>query len=186
LFAGRLLGWKGVALAVAAVARLVAAGHNVELDIAGDGPLDGFLKKKIQQLGLSHRVRLLGSIPREQLLRLYGHADLFVFPSMHDAGGTVVLEALSRGLPVICLDLGGPPNFIDGSCGAVVATHERTRHQIEIALADTIAQILAEPGALARLSTGAVQRARERSWENLVQGAYEVVHRRLGWLPVPA
>jgi len=186
LFAGRLLGWKGVALAVGAVAHLVASGREIELDIAGDGPLRGFLIKSISELGLSQRVRLLGNIPRDQLLELYAQADLFVFPSLHDAGGTVVLEALSRGLPVVCLDLGGPPNFIDGTCGAVVATRARSRLEVELAVADAIARIISEPGALARLSVGAVKRAQERSWENLVRGAYVVVHRQLGWLSVKA
>jgi len=186
LFAGRLLGWKGVALAVGAVARLVASGRDVELDIAGDGPLRGFLSKAITELGLRQRVRLLGKIPRDQLFELYAHADLFVFPSLHDAGGTVVLEALSRGLPVVCLDLGGPPNFIDDTCGAVVSTRARSRLEVELAVANAITKIISEPGALARLSEGAVKRAQERSWENLVSGAYALVYRQLGWLPVPA
>ena len=38
---------------------------------------------------------------------LFGSHDLFLFPSLHDSGGFVVLEALSHGLPVVCLDLGG-------------------------------------------------------------------------------
>lgn len=186
LFAGRLLGWKGVALAVGAVGRLVAQGRDVQLDIAGDGPLRPFLDRKIDALGLRQRVRLLGSIPRPDLLTLYAQADLFVFPSLHDAGGTVVLEALSRGLPVVCLDLGGPPNFIDARSGVVVATAGRSREELVQALADAIAQALDQPGRLALLSRGAAEHARQQTWENRVRRAYTLIHRQLGWAPVAA
>lgn len=36
-------------------------------------------------------------------------ADVFLFPSLHDEGGWVVGEALAAGLPVVCIDRGGPP-----------------------------------------------------------------------------
>jgi len=183
LFAGRLLGLKGLSMAVGAMARLKSQGYAVQLDIAGEGPLRTFLTQRIRVLGLTNEVRLLGSLPRAELLCRYGQADLFLFPSLHDSGGTVVLEALSRGLPVICLDLGGPPNFIDDTCGAVVATRGRSRLEVEKALADSVARIIAEPGALKRLSAGAAKRAQDRSWERLVRAAYTLVHRELGWLP---
>ena len=184
LFAGRLLGWKGVSLAVGTVARLVASGRDVQLDIAGDGPLRRFLSRKIEALGLVSRVRLLGAIPRTELLALYARADLFLFPSLHDAGGTVVLEALSRGLPVICLDLGGPPNFIDSRSGVVVSTQGLSREQLEQALADAIAQAIDEPGKLRFLSLGAADHARQQTWDSLVRRAYALIHQRLGWAPV--
>lgn len=183
LFAGRLLGWKGVGLAVGAVARLVAMGRDVQLDIAGDGPLRSFLSRRIHALGLDRRVRLLGVVPREELFKLYAQADLFVFPSLHDAGGTVVLEALSRGLPVICLDLGGPPNFIDARSGVIVSTQDRSREEVVQALADAIAQALDQPGRLALLSRGAAEHARQQSWEVLVRRAYSLIHQRLNWEP---
>ncbi len=181
LFAGRLLAWKGVALALGAVARLVQAGHAVELTIAGDGPMRGYLAEQVDRLGLQGHVRLLGSIPRDELLVIYGQAHLFLFPSLHDAGGTVVLEALSRGLPVICLDLGGPPNFVNPGCGAVVSTLGRSRDEVERALADVVAGVLADPGKLPAWSAGAVEQARRHSWEKLVQRAYAHIGRQLGW-----
>lgn len=181
LFAGRLLGLKGLSMAVGAVAGLRAAGFDVSLDIAGDGPLRPFLRRKIAGLGLGAHVRLLGSLPRDQLLHRYGEADLFLFPSLHDSGGTVVLEALSRGLPVICLDLGGPQNFIDESCGVVVKTAGRSRSEVERALAEAIAAILKKPGELKRLSKGALEQASAKSWENLVTDAYRLIHKKMGW-----
>lgn len=181
LFAGRLLGWKGVALAVGAMAHLVRAGCDVELDIAGQGPLREHLNKQVQRLGLQKRVRLLGMVPRDELWTLYGRADLFVFPSLHDSSGTVVLEALSRGLPVICLDLGGPQNYIDTSSGVVVKSRGLSREGLERALADAIAAVLADPQRLAALSEQAAHHARRQSWEATVEKSYQLIGSRLQW-----
>jgi glycosyltransferase involved in cell wall biosynthesis len=180
LFAGRLLGWKGVAMAVTATSLLVQEGWNVQLDIAGEGPLRNHLAEQVQRLGLQDRVKLLGVIARPDLMALYAQADLFVFPSLHDSGGSVVLEALSRGLPVICLDLGGPKNYVDDESGVVVETGSRTRDALERALAAAIADVLRAPGRLAAMSRGAAAHAKRQSWEATVRRSYEVIGTRLG------
>lgn len=183
LFAGRLLGWKGVALALGAVARLVQAGRDVELDIAGDGPLRLHLLQQVQQLQLQDRVRLRGAIPREELLALYAGADLFVFPSLHDSSGNVVLESLSRGLPVVCLDLGGPQTYIDSHCGVVVSTRGRSRDEVEEALAAAIATLLDDPAGLARMQQAAAVHAGRQTWAVVVARAYAAIGGRLSWGP---
>ena len=181
LFAGRLLVWKGAQLALGAVRRLLDAGHDVDIEIAGDGPMRAHLVAEIERLNLRGHAKLVGSLPRDELLARYAAFDVFLFPSLHDAGGTVVLEALSRGLPVVCLNLGGPPNFINPSCGAVVETLDRSRSQVEDALAQAVARALTEPGLLQRWTEGAARRAQELSWTHLVEHAYSHIHEALGW-----
>src|SRR5262249_17128782 len=51
-------------------------------------------------------------MPPAELFELYDTHSLLLFPSLHDSGGFVVLEALSHGLPVVCLDLGGPREIV--------------------------------------------------------------------------
>jgi glycosyltransferase involved in cell wall biosynthesis len=59
---------------------------------------------------VEHRVEFLGWRRREDLMRtMRQDADLFLFPSLHDEAGWAVAEALGCGLPVVCLDRGGPP-----------------------------------------------------------------------------
>ena len=181
LFAGRLLGWKGVDLVVGAMAQLRQQGADVVLDIAGDGPLRAHLERRIAALGLQDCVRLLGAIPREQLMVLYSQAEVFVFPSLHDSSGNVVLESMSRGLPVVCLDLGGPQHYINSSCGRVVSTQGRSRRQVETALADTVATLLADRTQLGEMSRQAMAHAQRQSWEAVVQHAYEKIAQRLHW-----
>jgi glycosyltransferase involved in cell wall biosynthesis len=181
LFAGRLLGWKGVALAIGATARLVREGLDVQLDIAGDGPLRPHLAAEITRHGLCDRVCLRGAIPRADLLALYGQADLFVFPSLHDSSGNVVLEALSRGLPVVCLDLGGPRLYVEDSCGVVVRTAGSDRTGVEQALAEAIGTLIAQPARLAAMSRAAFEHAARQSWDEVVAQAYAAIGARVGW-----
>jgi glycosyltransferase involved in cell wall biosynthesis len=180
-FAGRLLGVKGLSLALGALAVLVRAGHDVTLDIAGDGPLRRHLQQEAEALGIAARVRFLGTLPREQLMERYHEADLFVFPSLHDSSGNVVLEALSRGVPVVCLDLGGPQLYIDETCGVVVSTAGLDRAGVEQALAATIGGLLGEPARLAAMSKAAAEHAARQSWDAVVARAYGEIESRIGW-----
>ena len=185
LFAGRLLGWKGVALAIGATARLVREGLDVQLDIAGDGPLRPHLAAEITRHGLCDRVCLLGAIPRADLLALYGQADLFVFPSLHDSSGNVVLEALSRGLPVVCLDLGGPKHYVTPDCGVVVNTEDLSRSQVEQGIARAVTELILDPARLRRMSDEAARHARAQNWGACVASAYHAIDVRLAWSRAP-
>jgi glycosyltransferase involved in cell wall biosynthesis len=105
LFAGRLLPWKGVSLAIRALALM----PGWRLLICGTGPDEARLRGLAERLNLQSNVQFLGWQTRERLLALMQDVDVFLFPSLHDDAGFVVVEASSLGLPVVCLDLGGPP-----------------------------------------------------------------------------
>jgi len=181
LFAGRLIALKGVGIALGTVQHLVQRGWDVHLEIAGDGPLRAHLQEQVARLHLQDRVHMLGSIPRTELLERYREADLFLFPSLRDSSGNVVLEALSRGLPVVCLDLGGPRHYVDEHCGIVVPTGALSRQELEHAIADRIEPVLADPNRLASMSKAALAHAARQSWPAVVGRAYDVIASRLGW-----
>lgn len=181
LFAGTLSGVKGIVLALGAVHELANAGYNVTLDIAGKGPLREHIRSEVVRLGLMERVRLLGMVPRPDLMKLYGQADLFVFPSLHDSSGNVVLESLSRGLPVVCLDLCGPKYYVTSECGAIVSTAGRSRAQVEKGLATAIAEIIDSPERLREMSCEALRQAELQTWESRVFRAYELIGKTLSW-----
>jgi len=182
LFAGTLSGVKGIVLALGAVQFLTKAGYDVTLDIAGKGPLQAHIRSEVVRLDLTERVRLLGMLARENLFELYAKADLFVFPSLHDSSGNVVLESLSRGLPVICLDLGGPKYYVTPQCGVVVSTRGQSRAQIERGLANAIAGVLDDPEKLRSMSTEAVRQATIQTWAARVNGAYDLIEQKLNWV----
>jgi glycosyltransferase involved in cell wall biosynthesis len=78
-----------------------------------------FLKTLSRDLQVEKQVHFISWIERADLLNLFKEASAFIFPS-HEGAGMVVAEALSFGLPVICLDNEGPGQFINPSCGYAI------------------------------------------------------------------
>lgn len=115
IFVGRLLAWKGVHLAIEAMAQCDAT--HLRLRIIGDGPARRHLEKLAATRGIASRVEFTGGLVRDEVLKATASADGLLFPSLHDSGGYAVIEAMAAGLPVICLDLGGPGLFVADDCG---------------------------------------------------------------------
>ena len=118
VYAGRLVAWKGGALAIHTIARL----PGWRLRICGTGPDEARLRRLAHRLGVESRIEFLGWLPREQLRALMvDETDVFIFPSLHDDAPFVVAEALAAGIPVVCLNRGGPPVLggiaVDASSG---------------------------------------------------------------------
>ena len=110
VFAGRLVEWKGVLLAVRALASTPRGSWT--LDVLGEGPARGPAETAVRQNGLGDLVRFHGHVTRPVLLDHLAAADALLYPSLHEACGWVVAEALSVGCPPVCLDTGGPPVLI--------------------------------------------------------------------------
>jgi glycosyltransferase involved in cell wall biosynthesis len=161
LYAGRLLYWKGVHIAIRAFAALTAKGVDARFTIVGDGPERSRLEQLATSQGVRDGVEFISRIPQAELFDLYCTHDLLLFPSLHDSGGLVVLEALSRGLPVVCFDLGGPKEVVTFNCGVIVETREQNTERIAISLAEAIFSLLESPEKMAELSRGAITRAQE-------------------------
>jgi glycosyltransferase involved in cell wall biosynthesis len=115
VFAGRLLPWKGIRLAVAALARREAADWC--LQIYGEGPDTDAIRAASERHGVSDRVVLHGLRPRSEVLAALRACDTLLFPSMHDSAGWVVAETLALGRPVVCLDIGGPAMLVGDTHG---------------------------------------------------------------------
>jgi glycosyltransferase involved in cell wall biosynthesis len=181
LYAGRLIGGKGVPYLLPMMQALVQHGVPVHLTLAGDGRMAGWVREQVERHRLQAHVHLAGHLPRERMAALYGASDLMVFPSWHDSSGTVVTEALAHGLPVLCLDLGGPRYTVDPRCGRIVCTTGLDQAGVALALAGEVRRLAEAPDQLARLSEGATQRAREVTWARQVERAYALIESRLGW-----
>ncbi|MBR0829858.1 glycosyltransferase family 4 protein [Bradyrhizobium manausense] len=172
IFVGRLLGWKGVLLAIRAVSQARTAGTDVTLTIVGSGKLRGNCERLIAALGMEKFATLVGSKPQSEVFSMLASHDALLFPSMHDSSGNVVLEAFGHGLPVICLDLGGPAMLVDASVGVVVSTAAKTAAKVTSDLAAAIGRIASDRLLLERLSQAARQRALHSSWAAAVKRVY--------------
>lgn len=168
LFAGRLIYWKGAHLAIQALAEVRRSLPAATLTLIGTGPDERWLRGVANRFGVQDAVEFIGQMPRRQLIASLQSYTALVYPSLHDSGGLVVLEALCNGLPAICLDLGGPGEIVTPSCGIVVSTADAGVGRI----AARIAQVMVSLGSASaaetmRLSTNAIARANELSWARL-------------------
>jgi glycosyltransferase involved in cell wall biosynthesis len=162
-----------VHFAIEAVAEARRRGSDVTLTIAGEGPLQAWLAELARKAGVADSVEFLGHLDRASLLTAYADADVFVFPSLHDSSGNVVLEAMGAGLPVICLDLGGPKSFVSETTGFIVGASSMTVAQIPPAIANRLIELASDRPLLQRLSAAAVQRRTDFLWEKQVSRVYD-------------
>lgn len=148
---------------------------DYKLTIVGVGPALPAWRKKAAQLGISEKIEFAGFMPREKLDAFYANADALVFPALRDSGGSALLEAMSRNLPVICLDWAGPGEMVDERGGIKIPV-DNPESTVK-AFASAIVQIKEDPEFRLSLSRAAQQRAQALfRWDEkfrLLQATYE-------------
>jgi len=80
-------------------------GHDVLLDIAGGGELESEIRQLAVTKGVADKVIFTGEFEDEDKVKFYSAFDFFVFPTLAEGFGLVLIEAMYSGLPVICSDL---------------------------------------------------------------------------------
>src|SRR5215212_8138206 len=160
VFVGRLAPQKGVSTLVEAAGLLKDPSAQVLL--VGDGPERSKLEREAKRIGVAGRLHFVGFVAHDRLPAVLAHADLLVLPSLYEELGTVLLEAMQAGLPIVASKTGGIPDVIEnGVNGILVAPGEPE------ALARAIDRLLADPGLTCRLSEGARERGKDYDWEVL-------------------
>jgi glycosyltransferase involved in cell wall biosynthesis len=181
LFAGRLLGLKGIHLALRAVASAIQSGRIVHFVIVGDGPMRSHLADLAMSLKIENYIEWIGHIPQKDLFTLYESVDCLLFPSLHDSSGNVVLEAMSFGVPVICLDLGGPAVIVDPSCGIIVNTSGKNERSVVDGLHLALNTLIDSPEICERLSMRAREKSAAMTWSSQIDSAMTLIKKRIGW-----
>lgn len=156
MWAGSLTLRKGPRLALDVMAALKGRGLTFQAVFVGGGPLRDSMHKWIRDLGLEAEVVLLHEVSHGAMGRQYAMSDVFLFSSLHDTSGNVVLEAMSHGLPVISLDQHGVKDMVDAESGIKVPVRDLA--QVVNDLTDSIER-LARDRAL-RIAMGQAARRR--------------------------
>jgi glycosyltransferase involved in cell wall biosynthesis len=140
--------------------------------VAGTGALEGAFRERVRSLGCDQVVRFLGF--RRDVPDLMVASDLVVLPSLAEAFGLAVAEALYLGVPVVATRTGGLPEIVtDGVDGLLVPPAD------SVALAAAIADLLNDPHRRAALAGRGRERIhREFSFERMLR-AYERIYDRL-------
>lgn len=108
----RLFYNKGTDLLIAAIPRILAAHRNVRFIIAGSGPKAIDLEQMIERNVLQDRVEMLGPVRHEEVRDVMVRGHIYLHPSLTEAFGTVIVEAASCGLYVVCTQVGGIPEVL--------------------------------------------------------------------------
>ena len=161
LWSGEHKAFKALPILLDALASL-SPDIKYELKILGRGPM----RKAWEALAIKRGIKAewLGFVPYTEIMGQYDWADVFVFTSLRDTSGNVMLEAISRGIPVICPNHQGAADIIDVNSGIKIPVN--SPRQLISNFADAIEMLAEDRQLLARLSHGALERARYFLWEN--------------------
>ena len=172
LYVGRLLYWKGLHLVLRAFPAVRRHLPEVRLKVVGEGSDLPWLKRIADECGVANCVEWLPWMPHKDIASEYRNNVAFVFPSLHDSGGLVVLEALTAGLPVICLNLGGPGAIVNSSCGVVIDATDTEEETVLKLLAEAMVTLAQKPHIRETLAANSLSRALSFTWERAAERLY--------------
>ena len=159
LSAGKLLELKAFDLAIRAFHRFAQNTPEATFTLVGDGPELARLNGLIATFGLTGRARIEKWMPRVDLLREMARSDVFIFPSLRDGGGAVVIEAMAAGNPIVCLNLAGPGLHVTDTCGIRVAAD--SPDQAARDMAEALVRLHADPELRLRMGKAARERVEQ-------------------------
>jgi glycosyltransferase involved in cell wall biosynthesis len=153
---------------VRALARRADEFKGYRLVLAGDSTHRfGSMAETIAQCGVKERVVCPGRLPVEDIVRLYSHADLFVFPSLYEGFGMPVVEAMACGAPVVTSNRSSLPE-VAGDAALLV------NPESDEELAEAMARILRDASLRESLRRKGFERAKQFTWERAARQTLEV------------
>ncbi len=165
LFVSRLVKYKSIDTLADTYQLFKERNNNVQFVITGDGPDAEYLKEKMPDAVFT------GKKTEEELAMIYASNDIFMFPSVTETFGNVVLEALASGLPVVAAAEGGPLDIVnDHENGFLVkprdaeAFYQKLNHLVE------------DDELRAKMSRSATEYAGTQSWDNIVDQLFSLYH----------
>ena len=115
---------------------------------------------------------------KEKMIDLYQNNDVLIFPSFHETGGSVVNEAMSYSLPIICFNLGGPNVRVDSTNGVLINVKKKNLSKIIIVnkIKNAIMQLSKDRNKIQKLSNGAFSKSKKFRWYRLIGNTYKYIN----------
>lgn len=161
---------KGLTYFLMAAELMLSSGYDVEFLIAGAGPEEETLRRAAAVLDIANRVTFVGHT--QQYSRVLDLMDVFVLPSLEQGLGTIMLEAMALGKPVVATRVGGIADFfVDGEHALLVPSANH------VVLAEKIKYLLDNPEKARRTAMAGQQFVREQfSAERMTRQTTELYH----------
>ncbi|MCK5506821.1 MAG: glycosyltransferase family 4 protein [Thermodesulfovibrionia bacterium] len=170
LTVSRLIKRKCIDYLIRALPAVINVCPDVKLIIAGEGNVEGELRKLVSELKLESKVSFLGRIDHGELPDLYRKADIFVLPSLWEGMSNTLLEAIASGLPVIVTDTGGTEELVKDN-GVVVPKENFA------AISDAIMRLIRSPDIRIEMGKRSTDIALGFSWGQVAEKYIEVYER---------
>lgn len=142
---------------------------GAQVVLVGDGPDRRRLERRVQHQGLTGRVHITGFLDHDRIPAVLAHLDVMVLPSVYEELGSVLLEAMRVGVPIVATRVGGIPEVIE---------HRRTGTLVEpnspYGLASAIDELLVDRERAADLAKAAKAAAARYDWDALAQSVHNV------------
>lgn len=169
LFVSRLMEGKGLQFVIPKLKNIMDnSGKKVKLVIVGDGPYREQLEQMAAQSGVESSIFFEGFKNKEEIIRYYQQADIFILPSKREGMPNVVLEAMGCGLPVVMTPCEGAKELI--------AENGSTAKQEDFA--QELERVVKSPELRMQMADCARERAvKEFSWSSTVEKYMEIYRR---------
>jgi glycosyltransferase involved in cell wall biosynthesis len=144
--------------------------HDVQFIIAGKGWEDR-MRSVAKQYGVLDSIQFPGYVQRGELLALYDHADVFLFPSYHETFGLPNIEAMARETPVVTSTFTGIQSVLDEEA-AVFVEPDNTD-----AMAKALRKVLTNEAFANELTQNGIQNAERYRWDACISNLTEIYMR---------
>lgn len=178
VYVGRFVDWKGVNYLLDAF-KLVAEQTHAVLELVGDGTDRELLEAQVERLQLQDCVNFHGWMKREEIASFLSECDVSVMPSLREAGGNAVLEAMALGLPVVAANWAGPGRTVDASCGILVDPN--SKEGFVQGMADGMIRLANSPELRHQMGIAGTKRVSQHyfDWDSKCDRILEIFHETL-------
>lgn len=163
ILVGRLAPQKNIPLALATMASYTERyNRRIRLEIVGDGADREKISAQIDRLGLGDIVTLRGALKGSELESAYARSDLLLMTSLNESFGLVLIEGMTKGLPLVSVDIPAVRNVLEHGINGFLAEPKPE------ALADCLHELLNDQSLYETFSTNNQKKAQQFSWQSVV------------------
>jgi len=161
---GRMNYWKGFMLAVKGFEEFLKKGGKGTLELFGEGTELNSIKTYIKSNQLENHIFIRGFVPNETIKQKMSDAHVLLHASFREGGSWAIMEAMSYGLPVVCLNTSGPKDMVTENCGILVNMH--SEKQVVTDIGSALMSFTKDINRYENFSKTAIERIRqEYNWQ---------------------
>ena len=163
IFVGRLGQEKNINFLLESFLSVNRKMPNTRLVLVGTGPEEEELREKAEKYGIAEKVTFTGLIPPAEVAHCYASSDIFVFPSVTETQGVVIVEAKAAGLPVVAIDVFGVSEMVENEVDGYLTELDLEQFSQKILL------LLKNPKIYKKMSREARKNAEKLSNDNCTE-----------------